>query len=519
MKKSFFILLISLSGFLSAQFFHPIVGINSEYVGSCLTTTCGGTYVDNGGAGNYALNIGFPAPGGIYRVFCPDAAFNCMRVTFNAFDVEFQAACGWDYLTIGNGPTQNSAFFTTPPALASGRICGTPVTPFSYTSTDPSGCLTFRFYSDNVITRPGWSAVLSCVACAIGPNGTDNNDCNLATPLCNNASLSDNSTGPGIVAEGCNGSTCPAGGENFSNWYQFQIATGGTLTFTISPFNAGQDYDFAIYGPGTPCSALGVPIRCNDSGITGNTGLSSTALNPVEIVTGPTFCSQMVVVAGQTYYMVIDSWSPPAIPVGYNLTWGGTATFNCAILPVEMVNFSAVYNMSLKQSELNWTTILESNVEFYSIERSVDAQNFKEINKVFAYGTGNSKEIRNYHGIDPNPVTNEINYYRIITVDKNSHKTISNLQAVAFQDNDANLSLIPNPASTEVELRFKSQIGKNWGINLYDSKGNNLQLLSYDATVEGINKIVLDVRELNSGLYFINISDGTNFFKRKLIKE
>src|SRR5690606_20096980 len=145
-------------------------------------------YFDNGGAGsNYSNNIG-----SIYRVFCPSIAGNCMRVTFNSFAVEPAGFAYYDYLTVGNGPTQNSPLLTTAPANALGYIYGTPAVPFSYTSTDASGCLTFRFTSDGSITRPGWSATMQCVPCAGGPNGTDNSDCQTLTPLCSNAPISTN---------------------------------------------------------------------------------------------------------------------------------------------------------------------------------------------------------------------------------------------------------------------------------------------------------------------------------------
>ncbi len=161
--------------YLSGQtYLHGTTGIRNERVTNCVVSTCSGTYLDNGGAaGNYSSNIA----GGLYRVFCPSTVGNCVRVTFNSFRTE----AGFDYLTIGNGATQNSPVFTNSPAtVPSGRISGTPAVPFTYTANNPSGCLTFRFTSDGSITDAGWSASLSCVPCATagnGPNLTDNNDC------------------------------------------------------------------------------------------------------------------------------------------------------------------------------------------------------------------------------------------------------------------------------------------------------------------------------------------------------
>lgn len=516
------LLLLVLTTFVKAQFTHPTTGVNGEFVGACETATCGGTYFDNGGAGgNYSNSIN-----NIYRVFCPNTAGNCVRLTFTAFSVEqFAASClggppfnFGDWLTIGNGPTQNSPLFTTAPANAAGRICGTPAVPFSYTSTHASGCLTLRFRSDGSVNQAGWSANISCVPCAGGPSGLDNSDCQGATAVCSAASFTDNSSGPGIRAEGCAPGSCPAGGENFSNWYQVLISTSGTLNFTISPFNAAQDYDFAVYGPSTSCSALGTPVKCNDSGTTGNTGCGATGTNNTEIVSGIPFCSPMNVLAGQSYYIVIDSWSPPAAPIGYNVTWGGTSTFNCAILPVEMVRFTANYNMAYKTTELVWETKLESNIDYFSVEKSLDAKDFKQINKVYPYSE-NSVTPRVYVSKDDVPVSNEINYYRIVAYDKNGRKTISNMQAVAFQDDDANLNLIPNPSKNMVNLSFKSVDQKNWAILVFDQKGNRVETLEYRTTVNGINSLELDLTSYKAGMYFVNITDGIDFFKRKLIKE
>jgi hypothetical protein len=447
-----------------AQFLHPTTGINGEYVGACETATCGGTYLDDGGSGsNYALNTS-----ATYRVFCPNTAGNCIRLTFTSFDVEFQGTCSWDYLTVGNGPTQNSPVFTSSPANNTGRICGTPATPFAFTSTDASGCLTVRFTSDGTINRPGWSANLSCVPCSGGPSGTTNADCQFATPICTNASVVANSTGPGIVAEGCSTGNCPAGGENYSNWYQVLIGSSGTLNFTITPSNLTADFDYAVYGPNTSCGALGLPVRCNDSGNPGPTGLSIIGLNTSENAAGSTWCSSMNVTAGQSYFIVVDSWSPPS--GGYSLNWGGTATFNCSILPVELVRFDALYNTGSKQTDISWSTAVESHVDRYLVERSTDGTRFSELGVVKPYQS-DSRSLNTYTFADLHPLSNEINYYRIVTVDDDGTRNLSSMQAVAFQDDDANLRLVPNPAGESVELNFKSLENENWEICIYDGRG------------------------------------------------
>ena len=149
-------------------------------------------------------------------------------------------------------------------------------------------------------------------------------DCVTAIPVCGNSSFSYTPTGSGSVDEDLQG--CLSSDENYSVWYSFTIATSGTLTFTIDPAVFADDYDFGVYGPNLTCGTLGAPIRCNFSGADGPTGLSLTATDPNG--GGTQWSSYMDVVAGQTYYLVIDNYLSTSN--GFSLNWGGTATLTSA---------------------------------------------------------------------------------------------------------------------------------------------------------------------------------------------
>ncbi|AZB31105.1 MULTISPECIES: gliding motility-associated C-terminal domain-containing protein [Chryseobacterium] len=147
-------------------------------------------------------------------------------------------------------------------------------------------------------------------------------DCGGTVQVCGNTPISFTPTGPGDIKEDLGG--CMTSDEHFSIWYTFTVATSGTLTFTIVPNAMANDYDWALYGPDVACSSLGTPIRCNYSGTPGLTGLNFTNTNTTADATGSPFCSFMNVVAGQTYYIVVDNFSQSAN--GFVLNWGGTAT-------------------------------------------------------------------------------------------------------------------------------------------------------------------------------------------------
>lgn len=499
--------------FPGVDYVHPTVGINQEFVGSCLVSDCGPfVYADDGSLGlNYSNNIGVAGFGGIYRVFCPEVAGNCMQVTFNSFNV----AAG-DYMTVGNGPTQNSPFFTTPPAPGTGQITGSPAVPFTYNSTDASGCLTFRFYSNGVTTAPGWGATLQCVPCAGGPSGTDNNDCITMTPLCSGAAINSNATGPGIQAEGCTGSDCPAGGENHTNWYTFTAQTSGTINLMVTPTTASDDYDYAIYGPNASCNALGNPLNCSDAAVTGNTGIQNVTPNQyIEDVTGDGMTETIVATAGDSYILVVDEWSSNS-GSGYTLNFSGTASLDCNVLPVELSEFSATYIPEEHIVDLLWITQSEFNCAKFEVEKSTDGENYEVIYTVDGAGTTNNET--HYYVADPNPSVG-VNYYRLNQIDTDGASRKSEVRSVNILDNVYDLlSFYPNPTSGQTEVIFNS----------YKKETVQLQVLGFDGKVvvrtelqaeKGGNRFDLDLSDLNGSVYMITITTSDKVYSGKLIKK
>ena len=135
---------------------------------------CGDTYYDEGGVdGDYL------ASEATVTTISPDVAGDAVTVTFTYVDIESSPGTGtqdgcWDYLTVYNGPD------TTFPVLAQ-TLCGeesgdggVPSDPNSllsvgdtFTSTDPSGSLTFVFTSDTSVQETGWVADVSCAPIVI----------------------------------------------------------------------------------------------------------------------------------------------------------------------------------------------------------------------------------------------------------------------------------------------------------------------------------------------------------------
>ncbi len=523
MKLLYTFLVLTVTLTVSAQTFtHPITGIANENVGSCLTATCTGTYTDNGGAaGNYSNNINQ-----VYRVFCPNAAGNCVRLTFNSFAMEGMIDpagpnpldCYFDYLTVGNGSTQNSPAILQAPfngGLGLGRMCGTPATPMSYTSTNANGCLSVRHTTDFSNTAAGWSATVSCVPCA-GPNGTDNNDCANRTALCNSAPVGTNASGPGISAEGCTGVVCPAGGENHSNWYTFTAQTSGTLNVVITPVTATDDYDYAIFGPGATCASLGTPLRCSDSGATGVTGTQGAALDVSEDVTGDKFTSTLNVVAGQTFIMMVDEWTPNT-GGGYTLSFGGsTASLDCTVLPVELLKFEAIYLPKDDAVDVYWITETENNNDFFDLEKSYDGVKFDFVKRMDGQGTS---PYETQYFVNDTETRESTIYYRIKQVDLDGNTKYSRVTSVNILAELKNqLYMYPNPTNGNVNITFSNKTEEVYEMVVMDAKGFVVETRMINATVGLDNNAEIDLTNFKKGIYFVSISNSSRRLSGKIIK-
>ena len=127
---------------------------------------CGESFYDDGGPTGYYSNNYYQS----FTVY-PENVGGVVTVTFNNFKTEE----GYDSMMVYNGPDTNAPIFNsgshyTRPTCPDGAWTGNPGDSYaaymhSFTSTDPSGALTFVFTTDNSNQEDGWDAYVSCVSC------------------------------------------------------------------------------------------------------------------------------------------------------------------------------------------------------------------------------------------------------------------------------------------------------------------------------------------------------------------
>lgn len=117
--------------------------------GSSSITQCSGIIYDNGGSAlNYSLNTDG------YTVIYPSVAGNKIQIN-GTYDTE----SGYDYLYIYNGVGTGGTLL--------GQYSGAASIP-TFTSTDPSGAITVRMYSEVLYTYSGFNLNFNCVTPCLG---------------------------------------------------------------------------------------------------------------------------------------------------------------------------------------------------------------------------------------------------------------------------------------------------------------------------------------------------------------
>lgn len=176
-------------------------------------------------------------------------------------------------------------------------------------------------------------------------------------------------------------------------------------------------------------------------------------------------------------------------------------------LPVELSEFEAKLD-SKNHVLLNWTTMSESDNDYFIIEKSIDGENFEEIGLLD--GSGNSSAELDYNYIDREPFPG-VNYYRLKQVDFNGDFSHSFIAPVYFKLNlSSEFTLFPNPVISMVTLYTEHNVDMD-KLSVYDLEGRAVAL-EISQTEHGF---LLDLSSLESGVYIVHLGGEV----QKLIKE
>ncbi len=186
-------------------------------------------------------------------------------------------------------------------------------------------------------------------------------------------------------------------------------------------------------------------------------------------------------------------------------------------LPVKLASFTATLNNDNKV-DLNWTTVTETNVSHFVIERSFDGKNFGDAGMVFA--AGNTTETQHYSFTDNiSSFQSPVIYYRLRSVDidgKFDYSDIRIIRAAKQIEKAITILTYPNPVSNELRITIPSS-WQNKRV-LYEVVNVNGQVTKSTQSASSSQTETIDVSNLSTGLYVVRVSCDGQTAQEKIIK-
>ncbi|MBI1837229.1 MAG: hypothetical protein HYR91_08200, partial [Flavobacteriia bacterium] len=139
------------------------------------------------------------------------------------------------------------------------------------------------------------------------------------------------------------------------------------------------------------------------------------------------------------------------------LTWTGLTTFSmfgaagngAVALPVEILNFDV--KLYQKNAKISWKTANEINNDYFTVEKSSDGINFRDLQIVD--GSGNSNYTLKYSIID-HDATSGIYYYRLKQTDFNGEEKLSTIISIEIKTNTSEVIMTVNTLGQEVNESY-----------------------------------------------------------------
>lgn len=176
---------------------------------------------------------------------------------------------------------------------------------------------------------------------------------------------------------------------------------------------------------------------------------------------------------------------------------------------VELDDFSVFQHD--KEIYLSWVIAKGNSCNGISIERSNDDVHYAEIEYIPGV-CGSPSAPQPFSFIDPHPLPNEVNYYRL-ELGLQGYSETRQLEFISIDE--SGFQLRPNPASDQTRILFNNSRNQQFDLEIYSLAGTLMESRSSNTS-----DILLDVSDYNGGVYLlqlINSESGKTYSGRLVV--
>ncbi|MBX2974513.1 MAG: T9SS type A sorting domain-containing protein [Ignavibacteriaceae bacterium] len=183
------------------------------------------------------------------------------------------------------------------------------------------------------------------------------------------------------------------------------------------------------------------------------------------------------------------------------------------IVPVELASFNVEINGNAVT--INWSTASETNNKGFSIEKSLDKNQWNEL--TFVSGKGTTTQTNSYSVMDEN-IDFGTSYYRLKQIDFDGKFSYSQIVEVNFAPTNFELlQNYPNPFNPTTTISWQIPTNGFVSLKIYDVLGNEVQTLVKGYHNQGRYKTNFDASGLTSGIYFYELKADNYSSIKKLV--
>jgi hypothetical protein len=230
--------------------------------------------------------------------------------------------------------------------------------------------------------------------------------------------------------------------------------------------------------------------------VSGSTVSSGTSVSSSQTISGLGSGNYTVTVSGTFSYTENRSFSIGVSPV----TLGAT-----------FIEFSAVPGEHAVL--LSWSTGMESNTDYFTVERSEDGIDYEGIQTVIA--AGNSSAQKRYTCPDNSPLSTQA-YYRIKLTDLNGETSYSKT-VVITAISQLSVFIFPNPAAERLNIAIDGNNNSEVSVTISDMTGREVMSQKITPTADHENMQIDIASRFSKGVYMITVTGTETVTQQKII--
>lgn len=189
------------------------------------------------------------------------------------------------------------------------------------------------------------------------------------------------------------------------------------------------------------------------------------------------------------------------------------ANANGVILPVTLTNVKA-YKIS-NAVQVEWSSLNESNIDHYEVEKSLNGVNFSSIQSIVAL---NNRASQNNYSITDDDLSGGNKFYRIKIIDKNGAISYSNIVSVSIANGKTSIMVMPNPVlNRTIPLQINNINPGKYNLVVYNTVGQQVMAITLDVSSGTFLENIPLSAKVAQGNYYLKLFNQNNTFTTKFV--